>query len=845
MKILFINKMTLKIIISFLFFFLLSGDTAAMPTGSIFGIVTDSTGIGPLSSVNIVILQTGQGTSTNREGRFEIPSVQEGRYTLEFSHVGYEKKIVSRVVVKAGERTRVQIRLRESYIRLDPVVIRGVRFRQLPEDTRTGVIYLRPESAQVLPGAVEDVMRTLQTMPGIVIRSDFSSQLVVRGSTPDQNLIVIDDIEVFNPYRLYGMISMFNPATIEEINLITGGFPARYGDRLSAVLHVINKEGVRDQPVKGNLNTNITNANIVLEGSAPFGIKGNWLVSARRTYYDLIAGPIARRLKLVEDDVAFPNFTDLQSKITIGPYDGHRLYFNALVGRDAVNIISGDRRPTPDSIAVVDQTDHTVFGTAWHYAPSNNFYSKVIVSKYRNSGDSNFEGHLLDPTFEQDGSSGRNPVRLKEQLFSSFYEFEKTSITQEIAYTTGSHKITGGSGIDFISSRILWRSEFGQAFKDFLQDLHIPLIDEFTQARRYQRRYGFLTDRWRVSDKFTIEPGIRLDYYSILENAYISPRLNASYALDDNSTVRGSIGRYLQSPGYEKIFGQSQFFDFSDRETVEKLHPEEAIHYVAGVDRWLLNSLYLRLEGYYKDFQNLISVDRVPGTQYIADPIPGKDQRYADGWTDPYPVGVDSVTNMPNNDASGESYGVELFLEKQSTHIDDPLSGWISYSYSIANRNQYGRTLPFDFDQRHVLNIVMHYRLSNSFEVGARWRYGSGFPHTPPVGYRPRYIIIEDDGETEYRVRTDSNGEVLFHIDRGEFSNRNTARLPDYSRIDVRFNWHTSIWGLNWLFYLDVINILNRKNVINYRYTIEDLDIHERATTMFPIIPTFGFSFRF
>ncbi len=832
----------LRPIFSFITIIIFSCTVFAKPTGTIYGTVTDSLSKQPLFGVNIIIVENGRGVSSNSAGYFEFSAVDTGEFTLEFTYIGYKKQILSGVVVRESGRTRLNISMEESYVLLEPVEVSGLRFRQLQEDTRTSVLSLRPESARILPGAAEDVMRTLQAMPGVVTRSDFSSQLIVRGSGPDQNLIVMDDIEVFNPYRLYGLISMFNPDTIDDINLITGGFPVSYGDRLSAVLSVTNKEGRRNSPIEGNVNTNITDANIVLEGRTPLGLEGSWIVSARRTYYDLIAGPVARNLDLVDDDVAFPNFTDFQSKITIGPYNGHRFYFNTLLSRDAVNIISGENRPAPDSIAVVDRTDHRVLGAAWHYSPSNNLFSRVTISHYRNIGDSDFEGHLFDPTLDWDGSSD---VLLEEQLISSLYEFEKTSISQEVIYASGKHEISGGTGIDFLSSRIIWRADLGPIFRSFLEDLDVPLLTEFTQSRNYIRMYGYVKDRWRITNRFTVDPGIRFDYYTILGNVYVSPRLSASYALDQRSTVRGSIGRFLQSPGYEKIFGQSQFFDLTDREAMHRLQPEEAHHYVFGIDRWFSNSLYLRIEGYVKDFVNLISVDRVPGTRYVSDPIQGRDQRFSDGWSAPYPVTVDSVTINPNNDASGQSYGIELFLEKQSASLRDPLSGWISYSYSIANRYQYGRTLPFDFDQRRTLNIVLNYRFSNALELGARWRYGSGFPHSPPVGIRPRFVTSEENGEVVQRVRTDPEGNVLFHIDRGDFSNRNTTRLPDYSRIDVRLNWHTSFVGLRWLFYLDVINILNRKNVINYRYFIEDMEIQERATTMFPILPTLGFSFTF
>jgi hypothetical protein len=822
----------------------------AQDRGMVYGTVNDSaTGL-PLVGVNIVLYGSDRGTSTDSRGYFEFRDITPGPVHFHFSYIGYESKEIHLEVI-GGERSFLRVRLSQTAVILDEVEVRASRFRQLQEDTRTSVLHLRPESARILPGAGEDVFRTLQALPGVLTRSDFSSQLVIRGGGPDQNLIVMDDIEVFNPYRLYGLISMFNPETVSDINLITGGYPSTYGDRLSAVLDVSNRDGYQGKPITGSVNTSITNANFVVEGKLPFEAGGSWLISARRTYYDLIAGPIARNAGLVQDDVAFPNFTDIQSRVVLGPYQGHRFIINTLHSRDAVNIISGEDRPTPDSVAVTDQTDHSVAGIAWHYSPDSNFYSKLVVSNYRNTGDSDFEGRFLDPSLDRDNFIGpildSTGVRLFEFGISSLYDFKKTAILGDITYSPqSSHEIRVGAGVDFLTTRLIWSAELGQSFRDFLESFDIPFVDEFTQKRNYTRVFGYLQDNWRITQHITLQPGIRIDHYEIISGTYLSPRLSASLAVDRRTTMRLSIGRYLQSPGYEKIFGQTQFFDLTNRETMAQLEPEEAIHYVAGIDRWFGSSLYLRVESYLKEYTNLISLEKRPGTRYVADPIMGEDPRFRDGWSEPYPVAIDSFTIVPNNKASGNAYGFEFFLEKRSVREDDRLSGWVSYAFARADRRQYDTFLPFDFDQRHTVNVVMQYRLSTSLELGARWRYGSGFPYTPPVGIRPRIALVGENDERVPVIQTDQRGNVIFNIDRGDYTNRNTGRLPVYSRIDVRLNWYTKFWGVRWLFYLDVINILNHKNIIGYSYSIDkNLQLNERASSMFPIIPTIGISFRF
>jgi len=225
--------------------------------------------------------------------------------------------------------------------------------------------------------------------------------LIIRGSGPDQNLIIMDDVEIFNPYRLYGLVSMFNPETLSDISLITGGFPSKYGDRLSAVLDVTNREGITGKNFKGLTNINIANANLIFEGQNPFNIPGSWIVSTRRTYYDLIIGPFARKAGLITEDSSFPNFEDLQfkwafgpfakHKWAFGPFAKHKFFVNGIFSKDAVDIVPGKDRNTPDSVQVNDVTKNDVVSFSWQFLPSNSFASKTTLSWYRNTGDNEFD----------------------------------------------------------------------------------------------------------------------------------------------------------------------------------------------------------------------------------------------------------------------------------------------------------------------------------------------------------------------------------------------------------------------------------------------------------------------
>ncbi|HEY3251189.1 MAG TPA: carboxypeptidase regulatory-like domain-containing protein, partial [Ignavibacteria bacterium] len=221
------------------------------------------------ASITLSSFETDFRTTSDSTGIYHINNIPAGRYDIKAELAGYKDFEKKNIRLKADDSLWFDIVLKEFTYTTEEIDVVTERFRQAQNDMRTSLINLSPKTTKIIPGVGEDVLRSLQTLPGVSAPNDFSSQLIVRGSGPDQNLIVMDDIEIFNPYRLYGVFSMFNPETLSEINLMTGGFPAKYGDRLSAVLDVTNKEGSKSKYFTGLTNVNIANANLVFSGKLP------------------------------------------------------------------------------------------------------------------------------------------------------------------------------------------------------------------------------------------------------------------------------------------------------------------------------------------------------------------------------------------------------------------------------------------------------------------------------------------------------------------------------------------------------------------------------------------------
>ena len=821
-------------------------------TGGITGTVTEKDE--PIPGVNILILDSSIGGVTDENGLFRITKIPVGKQSIRFSSVGYSSKTLD-VQISEGKLIELDVKLEIEAVEIDQIEVIDQRIQEQSDPT-TSLIDIEPNKARVLPGAVTDVFRTLQALPGVLAPNDFSSQLIVRGSGPDQNLIIMDDVEVFNPYRLYGVISMFNPEAVNDINLITGGFPVEYGDRLSAVLDVTNRQGDRTTNLKGNLNASIVSANLVLEGKNPLDIPGSWLINSRRTYYDLIIEPFVKNTGLVEDNVTFPNFYDVQAKFAFGPFNGHKFFINGILSRDAVNLVSSEDRETPDSVGVVDDSDNDLMALAWHWAPNKNTLNKVILSWYRNGGTTNFDSKLLDPSLNDADFEEAAPDTLAPYLvgfgFNSKFTFEKYSIDDKFLRYWGEENVfNAGVGVDFM--RTLLNFDFNldpelQAFFDGNPNIR-AVFDDLRDEKIYTRYRAWAQNKFKLGNRLFLQPGLRFDYYEILNKGYITPRVSLSYGLDDITTLRLAWGEYYQSPGYEKLRDANQFLDF-DKKYTDPLEAEKSTHYVLSLERWLNSEWKVKLEGYYKNFSNLIVQDEVPGTSYYTEEVPGQDPASRAGWTRPIPVNADSLTQIPVNESNGEAYGFEFLLEKRNIAGLSNINGWVSYSLAWAERYEYDTTIPFRFDQRHTLNVVLDYEVNHWLDIGIRFQYGSGFPITTPVGIKPRVTMVDTDADAvpdspEIATRGNSD-EVIYDIDLGGVENRYQTRKPAYHRLDVRLSAKADYWDLDWVFYLDIINVYNRANVIGYDYYItEDLKLERETNSMFPILPTIGFNVRF
>jgi hypothetical protein len=370
-------------------------------------------------------------------------------------------------------------------------------------------------------------------------------------------------------------------------------------------------------------------------------------------------------------------------------------------------------------------------------------------------------------------------------------------------------------------------------------------------VRNGTRTGAYLQDRWQTTRGLVLEPGLRFDHSSVNQRSTLSPRLRATLALGPRTRLRAGVGLFTQSPGYEKLIQGDYFFDLTGSGPLP-LEYERAGHAILGVEHDLALGLVMRVEGYYKRFDRLIAgrleseAERAARVANYNFPSSLQDQIPADP----------QITSFPENAASGRAYGFEAYVARRATSSATRFTGWASYGWGRAERDQYQRRYPFDYDRRHAFSLVSDWRASAKLGVAMTVRIASGFPRTPIVGLRVSAIadtkdLDRDGNTTELIPERDPSGLLVWTTNLGSTANLNSARLPLFSRVDLRVNFSPRGPLGRWLFYLDVINALNRSNTGAYQAELEynpDSDqprIVESSSQSLPFVPSFGIRFRF
>ncbi|MFY0673319.1 MAG: TonB-dependent receptor [Bacteroidia bacterium] len=801
------NKLCKALLALAFFTFSISSTLAQKYTLS--GYLTDSASGEQLLGASVYVKNLEEGTATNAFGFYSL-TLPKGKYDVVFSYVGYKSKEIS---INLSQNINTSIQLSSS-ISLDEVVITEERSNQIQNKTQMSSITLGMEKVKTLPAFMgeQDVIKTLQLLPGVQSGGEGGSGLYVRGGGPDQNLILLDGVPVYNASHLFGFFSVFNADAINNVELIKGGFPARYGGRLSSVLDIRMKEG-NMQKFEGEGSIGVISSKLSLQGPIVKG-KTSFIVSGRRTYLDVLTRPIikaAARQQGGGDLLAGYYFYDLNGKINHKFSDRSRLYLSAYTGDDKfyVNISENyidNGRENEFSTAADLKWGNRIAALRWNYQLSPKLFSNTTVtySKYKFSTGAEFSETYYNEDDEQRTNS----------FFSNFYSgIDDITAKVDFDYMPNpNHFIRFGVG-DIYHTFSPGASQTKFEFDDFQLDSTIAS----NQVTAHEV-YAYIEDDFKIGSRLKINMGLYATAFAPEDTSFFSlqPRFAARYLLTDRASLKLSYAKMMQS--LHLLTNPTIGLPTDLWVPATSQVPVEYSEQIAiGFAQTILEDYELSIEGYYKTMDNLIEYKDGQSFQ-------GQDQ----DWENKVEIG------------RGWSYGAEVFFEKKVGRV----TGWFGYTLSWTERQfdnlNFGEKFPYRYDRRHDISVVLTYKPNDEFDFGIVWVYGTGNAFT--LGLE-RYWQYSDYIQGR-------EGEVYFpeveHVE-----SRNNFRAPAYHRLDVGINMHKQTkWGQR-TWSLGLYNAYSRQNPFYIYWGYEDGLLSNdsrrvlKQVALFPIIPSVSYAFKF
>lgn len=729
------------------------------------------------------------GAVTNEYGFYSL-TIPNDETVLKYSYFEFKPTFLS----ISKEATEVNIELFDKS-ELDEVVISAKDSKRSVESTNIGTIELSLDKVNKLPVFMgeKDVLKTLQLMPGVKSGGEGSSGIYVRGGGPDQNLILLDGVPVYNASHLFGFFSVFNSDALSQVTLVKGGFPARYGGRVSSVLDMRMKEGNNQKyNVEGSIG--VIASRILVEGPIKKD-KTAFAISARRTYIDALVRPFMPK----ENNGGY-YFYDLNAKINHKINNKHHIYLSGYFGQDKANFKStyegGDVTNSYSSVSKSGINWGNAIGAArWNYRIAPKLFCNTTFT---------YSSYLFK-IFSEDKSTNINNGTSSTNTF----KFE---------YFSGINDWTGKSDFTFIPNpNHNIKFGFGDIYHTFK-----PGVNTFSQSNdgtsedfKFGSRYhyahevsAYVENDHKISSRLKINYGVHHSTFFVGKKQYqqIQPRVSGNFILTENSSLKFGYSRTAQFLHLLSNTGIGLPTDLWVPAT-EIIPPVTANQVNLGYNQEIKKDYNLVIEAYYKKMDNLIQYKE--GATFFS---------MENDWQKKVEIG------------QGWSYGAEFLLEKRK----GDLSGWIGYTLSWTERQfeniNFGEKFPYRYDRRHDISVVATYDINDTWDVGAVFVYGTGNAvtlTTQQYGMAPNPVFPNDNPSVSY------------------FSGINNYRMPAYHRLDLganrtrQKNWGESVLSIS------VYNVYSRQNAYFLYTEPKGSKIVLKQISIFPIIPSISWKFKF
>jgi len=703
------------------------------------------------------------GTLTNEYGFFSL-SLPEGPCEIVVSYVGYAGKKVS---LDLTQNMKVQYEL-DPEMELDAVEITAEETEKIHEINRMSSHTISMDKVKSLPVLLgeRDIMKTIQLLPGVQSGSEGSSGLYVRGGGPDQNLILMDGVPIYNANHLFGFVSVFNGDAINYAEIIKGGFPARYGGRLSSVLDIRMKEGNLEK-FKGEASIGLISGKFTLEGPIVKD-KTSFIVSGRRTWADLLSIPVQRIINKANDNdvITRYHFYDFNAKVNHKIDDNNRLFLSGYLGDD---VFSYNEQTNYSQGA---QSEKPVYkdGLKWGNKMGALRWNRIFSPKLFSNTTLTYTNYRFGLNSYYNSDKNEKDPQLIEE-----YDFSSTSSIKDWGgkidfdfFPSNKHSIRFGTGYTYHTyTPTVFQEKIVEGVNESSNQIGSPIV----YAHEAQ---AYIEDDMKIGNRLAINPGVHLSAFMVKDNLYhsLQPRFSARYLLSDNSSFKASYAKMTQFVHLLTTPGIGLPSDLWVPST-DKIKPEHSQSFALGYARSLSNGFQFSTEAYYKTMEGLLEYKE--GADFFGSSV---------GWEDNVEVG------------RGWSYGGEVLLEKKTGKT----TGWIGYTLSWTERQfdnlNFGEKFPYRYDRRHDLGIAVTHKFNDRVDVGGVYVYGTGNAVT--LGLQ-QYAPL--NGGQYYGQNS------IEHIE-----SRNNYRMPSYHRLDLAINLHKEIkWGeRTWS--LGLYNSYNRQN---------------------------------
>ena len=771
---------------------------------TISGYISDAETGEMLIGANVYDFKAQAGTISNTYGFYSITLPEDSVY-LSISYIGYQPKTFA---LDLKEDVKLDIALSGS-VSLETVeVVASAEGEPIEERTQMSTVSIPIKQIKKLPAFLgeTDVLKALQLLPGIQSGGEGQSGLYVRGGSPDQNLILLDGVPVYNASHLFGFFSVFNADALRDVNLIKGGFPARYGGRLSSVLDINMKEG-NTKEFKGAGSIGLVASKLTLEGPI-IKDKTSFIVSARRTYIDLLARPLIKRSFDVNggSGVAGYFFYDVNAKINHKFSEKDRLYLSFYSGRDRFyfdveEAFGEDRYKSEIGLGWGNITSALRYNRVWGKRLFSN--TTLTYSKYNFNTSGREEdiytdqGQTFTDGFGINYDSGIRDLAAKIDFDfvpnpNHFIRFGASIINHEFD--------PGTFDIEVLSSEEPFSATFGQ---------DIVNANEFAM---------YVEDDFKIGSRLKINAGLHFSGFALQKGELytsLQPRLGIRYLLPNKTAIKASFAtmqQYVQFLTNENLSLPTDLW----LPTTDRVLPQQSWQVAAGFAKTFRDQYEISLEGYYKQMTNVLSYKE--GASFIN----------FDDWQN-------NVTQ-----GNGEAYGAELLIRKKK----GKLTGWIGYTLNWTWRQfddiNFGERYPYKYDRRHDISVVGVYDINDRINISGAWVFGSGNAYTLGEAVHSGLFPLGNERGGLY---------TLFFTE--YFQERNNQRTPAYHRFDLGINFtkQKRLYKRTWSF--GAYNVYNRNNpFFLYLDNVPRADgdgfrTALKQVSLFPIIPYFNWSFEF